>query len=432
MDSPPDSPATVEFSEPERGVPNAAWTWFTDERTIVDTDVASGPRILVGGVTAARGAEGGDIVVLWYDVEDGTTGHAVLHPELEQDDHNGPALFVRPDGRYLAMYAGHNTDSFTRWRVSTDPHDPTDWRPERRLDTGAGTTYCNVYRLADAGDTGRTYCFTRATNWDPVALVSTDEGTTWSDAGQLLTMGGESARPYLKYWADGGRIHLIATEEHPRRRNNSIYHGSIRGETLYDSGGDVVSAELFDGTADVPAVTDLTTVFAADTVVDGTPMTDAWTIDLAADGAGNPVALFQTRADGDASDHRFYYARHDGTDWHVGQLAKAGGYLYEAESDYTGLATIDPDDPNRVVVSTTADPRTDRSLDHYQLFAGETTDDGDTWEWRPLTPDATRDNLRPLIPAWDDRTALVWMRGGYTEYTAWDTQAVGRLDPWGE
>jgi len=429
--------STVSLSEPERGVPNAAWSWFTDERAVIDLDAAGGPRVLVGCVTARDGSGGGDVAVLWYDVDSDDTGHAVLYPELEQDDHDTPALFVRPDGRYLAVYAGHSADSFTRWRVSTRPHDPTDWQPEHRHDNGAATTYSNVCRPDDAG---LTYCFTRATNWDPDVLISTDAGLTWTGGRRLLTFGDESARPYLKYWADGARVHLVVTEEHPAQRDNSVYHGFLHGDALYDSTGAVVREGLLagavdgrtdvDGAADgdVPSVTDLTPVSPAGTVVDGTPATHAWPLDLATD-AGNPVTLFQARADGDPSDHRFLYARHDGDEWHVDHLAEAGGHLYDAQPDYTGLAAIDPDDTNRVVVSTTVDPRSGRSLDHHQLFAGETHERGATWEWHSLTPDATRDNLRPIVPAWNDpRTALIWMHGRYSGYTDWKTQAVGALD----
>jgi hypothetical protein len=423
--------ADVELSESAEGVPNAAWTWFTDERAIVDTDAGDGaPRLLVGGVTAEAGDGGGDVVVLWYDVGSGATGHAVLHAGFEQDDHDGPALFVRPDGRYLAMYAKHGTDSFTRWRVSSVPHDPTEWGEERRLDNGGGTTYCNVYRLpGEAGGDGRTYCFTRAVNWDPNVLVSTDAGTTWSRSGRLFTLGDESTRPYLKYWGDGERIHCVTTEGHPHDENNGIYHAYLRDGTLYDSGGAVLNEDVSEETSDLPRVPDLTTVLAPDTVVDGERLTNAWTIDVAVDADAHPVALFQARVDGDPEDHRFLYARHDGDSWSVHPLAEAGGHLYDREYDYTGLGSIDPDATDRVVVSTSIDPRDGERLDRYQLFAGETDDGGTSWDWRALTPDASRDNLRPIVPVWPgDRTALVWMRGRYAEWTEWETRAVARLD----
>jgi hypothetical protein len=36
------------------------------------------------------------------------------------------------------------------------------------------------------------------------------------------------------------------------------------------------------------------------------------------------------------------------------------------------------------------------------------------WTWTPFTRNSTMDNLRPVIPKWNDqRTAIVWMRGAY-------------------
>jgi len=48
-----------------------------------------------------------------------------LHERFEGDDHDAPALMIRPDGRYLAAYSKHNGDRLTHWRVSAEPHDAT-------------------------------------------------------------------------------------------------------------------------------------------------------------------------------------------------------------------------------------------------------------------------------------------------------------------
>lgn len=425
------------FTESEPEVPNGAWTWFTDERAIIDSDVwPEGPRIIVGSVSAG-GSEHGDIVVMWYDVGTDETGHFVLHESLEQDDHNVPALFLRPDGRYLAMYARHNSDQFSRWRVSSEPHDPTSWEPEQVFDNSADTTYSNIYRLTDDdGGNGRTYSFTRTKNFDPNVLVSSDQGTTWSYGGRLLQRSGGSSRPYVKYYGDNTAIHLTTTEEHPRVYNNSVYHGYVQDGTLYDSAGEVLKDDLLDGDADAPDPSELTTVFQAGTKFDSIEMTRAWTIDTAINAEGWPVAVFQARANDDWHDHRFFYAQYDGNEWHVHQVAKAGPGLYDAERDYTGLAAINLDDTTRLFISTPVDPRDDTLLDHHELFAGMTNNGGEIWEWEPITPNTTEDNLRPLVPAWNGRrrgrnkrTALVWMQGDYSTYRSWQTQGVGSLDP---
>lgn len=416
----------ISFSD-SQNVSNGAWTWFSGERAIVDTGRGS-PRILVGSVTAGDNSTTGDIEILYHDMDTDKTGHFQLHKELEQDDHNGPALFVRPDGRYLAMYSKHGNDPYTRWRVSTDPHDPTRWEQEQTLDNGTGTTYCNIYRLSDddAGD-GRTYCFTRTRNWDPNVLVSSNMGSTWSYGGRVLSQGEADQRPYIRYASDENCIHFTATDDHPQQSNNSIYHGYINDGKLFDSSETILNENIFGDKTKAPDPDDLTSVFEANTEVDGIQMTHAWTIDVAIDKAGRPITLFQTRASGDPSDHRFFYARYDGSEWQIEQIAKAGPSLYEGEDDYTGLATLDPNTPASVVISTPIDPRDDTELDYYELFATTVSNNGSLGEWTSLTPDPASDNLRPLLPSWDDNySALIWMRGEYTNYTQWETEVVGQ------
>jgi hypothetical protein len=51
-----------------------------------------------------------------------------LHHALEADDHDSPALLVRPDGRLLALYAKHNAENLIYYRIS----ELTPLRLERR------------------------------------------------------------------------------------------------------------------------------------------------------------------------------------------------------------------------------------------------------------------------------------------------------------
>lgn len=62
----------------------------------------------------------------------------------------------------------------------------------------------------------------------------------------------------------------------------------------------------------------------------------------------------------------------------------------------------------------------------HEHFKGVTQDGGATWRWSPVTQNSTEDNLRPIIPIWDDpRVALVWMRGKYHHNQGpWSTRVV--------
>src|SRR5699024_5263711 len=87
---------------------NGAWCWFQDERALIDPVAGT---LLVGSIAAPEGAGGaeraGNVELAVHHLATGATRVVVLHANLEADDHNVPALWIRPDGRYLAMYTKH-------------------------------------------------------------------------------------------------------------------------------------------------------------------------------------------------------------------------------------------------------------------------------------------------------------------------------------
>ena len=63
---------------------------------------------------------------------------------------------------------------------------------------------------------------------------------------------------------------------------------------------------------------------------------------------------------------------------------------------------------------------------HHELFEGTTADGGASWAWRALTVNSAADNIRPLVPTWDrEHSALLWLRGRYTNYRDYDLDVVG-------
>jgi len=418
---------------------NGAWCWYQDERVIVDSSPGT---LLVASVAAEEGVDGrnraGDVDVASYDLSSGRTSRFVLHHHLlTQDDHNTPALLIRPDGRYLAVYSKHNSEKVTYWRVSVRPHDAGDWRPERTFDWGPhlaaadgadNVTYSNVFYLSAEN---RAYDFARAVNRDPCFLVSADQGDNWSYGGKLLTeprLG--YVNGYTKYASNGvDRVDFITTEHHPRDFNNSIYHGYLQNGRLRRSDGAVVHGNVFDG-AGAPQV-ELTKVFSAGSIWNGELMTHAWTMDLHVDGAGRTVGLFSCRANDrpentNFGDHRFFYAKFDGSGWQVHQMAKAGASLWPAEEDYTGLAALNPNNLNEVYASSTIDPRDGAALRVHEIFKGVTPDGGSTWTWTPVTWASPVDNLRPTVAIWDaGDTALLWFRGTMSRSQRYNCEIVG-------
>src|SRR5690606_29180608 len=87
---------------------DAGRCWYQDERAIID-----GERLVYSGVNADSAN-----IVSSYNLETGEKQTFVLKERhLPLDDHNVGALLVRPDGRYLAVYAGHGVDQMMRYRI---------------------------------------------------------------------------------------------------------------------------------------------------------------------------------------------------------------------------------------------------------------------------------------------------------------------------
>lgn len=139
----------------------------------------------------------------------------------------------------------------------------------------------------------------------------------------------------------------------------------------------------------------------------------------------------------DTSDNRYRYTRWDGKKWDDHALAYAGTHLYDPQWFYTGLAALDPHNPNRLYISTDADPESGQPLisstdgkRHYEIFAGSSTDNGANWAWRSITKDSDADNIRPVMPIWEsEQSVLLWMRGVYKTYLDYDTDIVGVFNP---
>src|SRR4029078_13695927 len=98
----------------------------------------------------------------------------------------------------------------------------------------------------------------------PSDMYSYDDWQTWNDGGRCLYgKGGYS--PYIKYADDGkGTIHFIATEDHPRNFDNSLYHGYVRDGAMFKTDGTRVGA-LSTTTETASATWDFTKIF------EGTP-----------------------------------------------------------------------------------------------------------------------------------------------------------------
>jgi hypothetical protein len=397
---------------------HGAWSWFEDARATFSADGTSLLASAVAGTGATEAAPG---TVVLSDLDLGSGDRKLVDlGRAESDDHNSASIDSSSSGELLTAWSRHHADLLVRHqRRRTDGS----WLRLPPITAGALTTYNNLRRAADAEGNPILYDFVRGVGLDPVALASSDEGRTWQNLGPILRdpMDSPNQRPYVQYAeARAGRIDLLATETHPSASATSIYHGYLQGGFVHDSTGTVLGPIG----AGIP-VTDLTQVWAASGGARG------WTADIELDPVtGAPIAAFSVTLS--PEDHRYWLARWDGDGWAAEEVAHAGRRLFSGEPHYTGLAAIDPQDPDRVVISTDAHPDSGAPLvsatdgrRHWELWEGRSVP-GAGWSWVPLTAASSEDNLRPvLISHPDGATALLWLRGTYTSFLDYDTEVVG-------
>ncbi|QXC60871.1 BNR repeat-containing protein [Aquihabitans sp. G128] len=352
------------------------------------------------------------------------------------DDHDSPGLTVDPDGSVTASWTGHDDDGLVH--LARTAGEPVRWQrlPDVAFPPQPGlprVTYANLVRSQ-----GLLWNFTRL-NGRTVAMSSADEGRTWSSApllGLPVAEGTAPDTPYVQYAANPtrDRIDFVTSTGHPKGIvRNALHSGYVQGAGIFRTDGTQVGTLRAGGPGvDPSALTpvDVPDGPAANDAASPYGQPDLWGSDLRIDADGNPVVTYSLRTtdpspvEGKRFRHQYRWARWSDEGWERHTIGEAGSELFGAELDYTGLATLDPRDPYRVVVSSDVDPSSGQPLVssadgavHRELFDGRSADGGRTWTWRPLTKDSTADNIRPILVAGDDgTTVIVWQRGAYRSW----------------
>ncbi len=441
---------------------NGGWCWYQDEKIAYDPvggNILTSTTACYVGFGGVGGTRNDDTDATTFNIDTGKRTRVVAKEPYGGDDHNMGAFWIRPDGRYLHFYCEHYTDYTTYYRLSTYPNDGSVWNSEQSYNwmTIPGSpgvdepnfydsSYTNIVYLSGEGTpgVGRLYNIHRIFARTPCIAYSDDWGQNWTYMGRLNSpVGGQTYSNFYHKFANNGvdRIDFIGCENHPRDNNNNVYHGYIKNGKSYDSNG--VEIDTINN-QDAPSVQAFTPIFIADTTIDANSYHTGWTNELELDKDGYPVCLYQTRHGTEpwgwdsgswgnigAADHRFFYARFNGTEWTSTELCKMGGGLHLPEQDYLGMGCIHPNDANVVYVATQFDPRDDTEYEYREIFKGVTPDRGLTWNWTQITFDSTQNNTRPAIPKWDaNDTAVVWTRGNWEQnnYERYDLVVVGIVD----
>jgi hypothetical protein len=378
---------------------SGAWTWFSDPRSVYHEGAHR--RTYTGWV-----ARDGSIQVASYDHDTGQRAIATLKLRLQIDDHDNPSILVRPDGRLQVFWSTHAGG--TMWyRRTARPEDVTAWGPERTLATNTpgphGYTYPNPVRLPAEGN--RMYLFWRGGNFNPSFSTQELNSTSWTPARTLISH--PDQRPYAKYASNGRDTIAVAyTQAHPQRLATNIYYVAYRAGAVRRADGTVIStmANLPIGWAD------------GDKVYDQATSGRAWVHDVALDAADRPVIVYATFPTDD--DHRYRYARWDGSRWVDREFARGGGSMSvdPREPKYSGGLTLDHEDPSTVYLSREVGGR-------FQAEVWTTPDGGASWSTQVLSPGSVLDNYRPVSPRGQrgDDHGVVWMHGTYPSYVSYQT-----------
>lgn len=248
------------------------------------------------------------------------------------DDHYSPGLYVRADGKIVAVYTEHGVNTTVRTRVSTNAYDVSAWAAEATFASGGAVSYGMIRRIGNT-----LYSFYRsiqasATWW---YRFSTDDGLTWSGT-EYPWLKEDGATPTsAMYWdaqvnsTNPNRLDIVTTNGNPGDSagggsdNVSLFHcyWIPNGATgnFYNSAGVLIQS----GTG--PCVTSSMTKIA--TGNDGVGEFFIPKVFVKPD--GNPRALAQRSTDRNLPGvlHKYVMMDFDGSQWAETEIVDAGSNL---------------------------------------------------------------------------------------------------------
>ncbi|MBN2093457.1 BNR-4 repeat-containing protein [candidate division KSB1 bacterium] len=402
---------------------DGAWCWFSDPRAVYHQGEKE--QTYTAWVDSS-----GNIFIGAYNHATQKITTFLLHEKFERDDHDVPSILIRNDGRIIVFYSRHSKDDYYM-RISENPEDITSWQPLQQLHlndndiypTDMLRTYCYSNPFQLSAEKGRIYLFWRGLDHKPCISISEDNGETWSKGRILISPRDtyKNQRPYIKYASNyQDKIHFAFTDGHPRNEpTNGIYYACYRDGGFYRADGSFItsldSLPLDSRAADLVYDARLTNV-------------RAWVWDVAADAQGFPAIVY-TRLPAE-TDHRYHYARWNGTKWLDHEIVPAGKWFpqtppgtNEREVHYSGGIALDHGNPDIVFLSRPVNGV-------FEIEKWWTTDLGQTWKSVAITQNSQNNNIRPYVvlnSSPENRPYLLWMNfERYVHYT--DYRSAIKMD----
>jgi hypothetical protein len=386
---------------------DGAWNWH------------GGPRVLYrnGLVYAGTVSKNGTIIISSWSDGGGLQDYYRLHNKLEVDDHCNPTfLFRESDSKILVFYSEHNgTEMYMR--LSTNAEDITAWGAETGLDASIGDEhYTHPSPIQLTGETNDPiYLFYRGrsaalpggkSQW--CYSKSTDNGNTWSARTVVYDNVAAGEGSYMKcVQASSTQMHFVVSDATPDA-NASLYHFYYEGGNYYQSDGTLIAG----GAPLVPA--DLTQIY------DGS-VTTSRLYDIEIDGDGYPVIVYDKIVL--TTDHRYRYARWNGSSWDDHEICEAGTYyatdiVTDPNVVYnSGGIAIDPSDVDTVYLSKVVQS-------NHEIWKYTTSDGGTTWSGEAITAYSKWPQARPAVIRDHDSDDVCWMSGAFAYWGNFKTDIV--------
>lgn len=381
---------------------DGAWCWFTEPRA-----VSWQGKTYTGWVNRA-----GDIVAAAIDSATHSVDTVILHSKIQIDDHANPSFLMWPDGRLYCFYSTH-ADTYMRLRVMQKPGDLHSLGAETFIsDPAGGYRYSYPCPFMLPAEDSALYVFVRDGNWKPSYTVSRDRGITWEPLRNFFLCSGQT---YFKIKGnDKDRFDIILTDGHPENTVTSVYYAYYKAGALFKANGTRIKS--MDSLPLRPA--------EAEKVYDPTTNNNvrSWIWDLALDGEGKPIMAYVNFPS--STDHRYRYARFDGTRWLHQELCKAGKWFVEtkageteSEPYYSGGISLDHANPFNLYLS-----RPDSTTGVFGIEQWTSSDSGTTWRTRVVVKGKDTLNVRPVVPRGGGAgVEVMYMTGKYSAYTSYNT-----------
>lgn len=405
-----------------------AWCWFADPRAIHYKSADGEIDAAYIGYIDVHGAIKASQIDFKANI-DGMQQDVLVRSRFQPDDHNNPTFLVLPDERIMIFYARHTDEPRFYYRISTKKGDITSLGEEHEIKVANNTTYPSPFILSD--DPDHIYLCWRGINWHPtIAKLSLpdDNDNVKVEWGPYQMVQSTGARPYAKYHSNGkDKIYVAYTTGHPDNEwPNWLYFNTINlnaktntdgtvttNPQLADLKGNVLST-IANGVFEVSKTSTYKSTYPG-TILDAPTSYRDWVWQIALDKNENPVVAM-VRISQDKNSHQYYYARWNGTNWKLTNLANGGGKFHPSNTEYcySGGMALDEANINDIYLSIPTTSET-TGTKIYEIWKYTLDDNGSVTAKEQVTKNSALNNVRPFVlpGSGDSKLRLTWMHGEY-------------------